>query len=94
MMCTLSGIEDLASVLEELGKIAYKWKRLGDFLNLHYGDMEMIGQDKGGSTECMREIIASWLKGNGRRPVTWQTIIDALYQIEEPELANSVKAKI
>ena len=45
------------------------------------------------ATDGMRELLAWWLKGNGARPITWQTIIAALEQIEEPELANSIKAK-
>ena len=44
--------------------------------------------------EPLREIIDYWLKGNiNDKPVTWQTIITTLRDIEEPKLADKIKAK-
>ena len=40
------------------------------------------------------EILQEWVKGSGKQPVTWDTLIDALYDIdiELTELALEIAA--
>ena len=37
------------------------------------------------------EILRRWLKGSGKRPVTWRTLIQVLMDIGSTELANDIR---
>ena len=41
-------------------------------------------------TNITQEIVRKWLKGTGRKPVTWATLIDVLERCELTELAREI----
>jgi hypothetical protein len=59
--------------------VAPRWKSVADQLHLkshHIETIEMESLCKPGP--ACREMFAKWLKGFGRKPITWRTVIDAL----------------
>ena len=45
---------------------------------------------------CMNATLAFWLRGNARKPITWQTLIDALNDplVGLGTLADKVKQEV
>lgn len=37
-----------------------------------------------------REVFCLWLKGNGRKPVSWSTLVSVLHDIGQTELASNI----
>ena len=42
--------------------------------------------------DACREVLLMWLQGKGRKPVTWTTLVDVLYDLGEATLADKIKA--
>lgn len=41
--------------------------------------------------DACRDVLLKWLAGNGRKPVTWATFIDALIDMGESTLADKIR---
>ena len=41
-----------------------------------------------------RSIVRAWLKGTGKKPVVWRTLIDVLKRIKLQELADDISAAL
>ena len=46
------------------------------------------------ANEINVEIIEEWVTGKGKRPVTWKTLIQVLYDIELSTLAEEIEEAI
>ena len=78
-------------------RIGVKFRTLGTLL---------LADDDGAKTEAMivshhhqpaditRGILSSWLNGGGRKPVTWDTFIAVLHQVDLQELAQDIEKQI
>ena len=42
----------------------------------------------------VREILSQWVRGQGRQPVTWKTLIEVLNIIKLTELASSIQTAL
>ena len=74
----------------ELKTIRSKWHDFGLHLGVPRHKMKEFKKED----EPLHEVIDYWHSGNIQdKPVTWQSIIDTLKCIEEPNLANKIKAK-
>ena len=56
----------LSLLMEALTDIAYQWEHLGTQLELKYGKLKEIKKTEIGiPMDCMREMLAAWLQGQG-----------------------------
>lgn len=46
----------------------------------------------GNVSDINREILHQWLKGNGKQPVTWTTLVAVLQDIGLEKLAKDIEA--
>ena len=46
------------------------------------------------SAAIVREILTRWVRGQGRKPVTWKTLIEVLNIIKLSELASSIQTAL
>ena len=46
------------------------------------------------SAAIVREILMRWVRGQGRQPVTWKTLIEVLNTIKLTELASSIQTAL
>lgn len=53
----------------------------------------IIKQHKSDICEINTEILKKWLQGQGKKPVTWSTLIEVLKDIKLSELAKAIKEK-
>ncbi len=61
-------------------EVQMRWVEVGDFLQLKY----FKNEDKGVGHEFLtcRGVFDSWLKGQGREPKTWKTVLDLLSALD------------
>ena len=62
----LTDINDLSFLMVALAGVAYQWEHLGDQLGLTHGRLKEIEKEKlKVQMDCMREMLAAWLQGQG-----------------------------
>ena len=81
-------------VKSALWEVRAKWRDLGLELSMTVSTLDSIDiKERGVSGNCLREILAKWLResGAGGPPRTWSSIIAALKEVDEMNLAESVE---
>ena len=81
--------------VEIIKALAPRWYDFGDYLDFDPTG-EKLEQIKAeslheGPTVCCRNMFQHWLKGNGRQPATWETLIELLEDFEQPMLVQKIK---
>ena len=61
---SVTDIDDLTDVLNEVESIAAKWNVFGTKLGISHGSRETIEKDKKGVQECLLALLTAWLKKN------------------------------
>ena len=51
-------------------------------------------QHQSRATSINFEILQQWLEGSGKRPVTWETLVKVLRQIELNILADKIESSL
>ena len=76
-------------VLERIGR---DYKRFGiELLEDANGDkMDEIRENNSRAADMRMEIMRGWLRGKGKKPVTWRTLIEVLRKIELKVLADDI----
>lgn len=70
---------------------ADEWWNIGVFLNLPEGVLKTIAKDNSRSRDCLREMLAAWLKQTHPRP-TWKALAEAVKPID-PNLSETITDK-
>ena len=65
-----------------------RWLTVGTFLKIDYYKLEAIRNDNHDSMDCLREMLATWLKGNANASPT--ALVQALISVGMVTLANTV----
>lgn len=88
-------ISNLDEVQTSVQDIVTDWKDLGLKLGLIHPTIEKINQEnRGVINDCKREILAAWLKGeDNTKRRRWSTLVDALQELNEYDLAERIKVK-
>ena len=76
-------------VLERIGR---DYREFGiELLEDADGDkMDEIKENNSRAADMRMEIVRGWLRGKGKKPVTWRTLIEVLRKIELDELADDI----
>ena len=74
-----------------IGKAAYGWERVATRLYFEGHDILRIQRDKPQAEDACRTMFIEWLEGKRRTPTTWETVIQALNEARQGELANDLK---
>ena len=79
--------------VEIIKALAPKWYDFGDYLDFDpTGEkLDQIKAEGQEPTVCCRNMFQHWLKGNGRKPATWETLIELLEDFEQPMLVQRIK---
>ena len=94
-MATRLKIDDLQVVKNDLWDARTKWINFGLALLMKKSTLDSIDiTQRGDPGDCLRELLAEWLRGAGDPPRTWSTIVAALAKVESLEaLAEEVGGK-
>jgi len=75
-------------------KVAAHWEKLATLLEFDDNGhkIEMIRRDLWGVgvLACCMQALQMWLRGEGRQPVTWETLIECLIDIEHRQVAKNI----
>ena len=79
--------------VEVIKALAPNWYDFGDYLDFDpTGEkLDQIKAEGQEPTVCCRNMFQHWLKGNGRKPATWETLIELLEDFEQPMLVQRIK---
>ena len=70
------------------------WKDLGDLLDFDDDGTELDIIDKQHRLDpkaCCRAMFQHWLKGNGKTPHTWRTIVKLIKDADRETLADEIE---
>ena len=78
---------------------ASKWEELGTALGLADDDdgerLSAIEAKRSGNEEkCFMDVVSAWLRGTGRLPKTWVTLLRCLEEIEMHQAVKSIQENI
>ena len=92
--CMCTGYSDLPELLRELAEVESHWYTVGIFLKISYFQLETIRNDtdhrSNQSRECLREMLATWLRGTDASPAA---LIQALRSAGMIGLAKRLAVK-
>ena len=81
-------------IAEEIGT---DYERFGTFLleDNNGNKIKIIERNKRGDVlDINVEILRQWLQGKGRRPVTWQTLIQCMQYSKLPVLSERIESSL
>ena len=52
--------------------------------------MEEIKDDNNGARRIKRAIVKRWLRGKGKEPVSWRTLVEVLESVKLKELVKDI----
>ena len=74
-----------------ISKTAHVWEKVATALQFEGHDISRIGKDECQAEDACRTVFSEWLEGKGRTPTTWGTVLRALNEAEQGELANDLE---
>ena len=74
--------------MQEIGP---HYSTLGTLLLDHDTGAAIIDKHHHNAREINQEILTLWLQGQGKKPVTWSTLIDVLRDMDLSELAQAIQ---
>ena len=78
-------------IVKVINKTAHVWKQVAIRLYFEGHDILRIGKDECQAEDACRTVFIEWLEGKGRTPTTWDTVLQALNEAEQGELANDLE---
>ena len=85
-------IEENGKEVRVIKRIAWRWDDVATRLHFDLDDINRIKRDNLNSNLSCREMFSLWLKGEGRQPADWETLIKALREAEFSELAEELQS--
>ena len=75
--------------------VSAKWEELALALHFDGEVIRAVEQNQHFQVEaCCRTILQRWLDGEGLQPVTWETLVEALVDIEHGALAGDLRREL
>ncbi len=87
---------DVTEVCDQLDGVKVRWEIIGQHLDLPNKILEDIEDQYKNNQKRLRKMILAWLKGRGKRPPTWQSLIDALkhHTVGENATAEDIRTYV
>ena len=76
-------------------KVSANWEELALALHFDGEVIRAVERNQHFQVEaCCRTILQRWLDGEGLQPVTWETLLEALVDIEHDTLARDLRREL
>lgn len=75
-------------VIQEVSSV---WENLAHLLNLPQSVVAQINRDNVKVEDKCRDVFVKWLDGAYRRPVTWNTLLTVIEDIEHAEFEKQFR---
>ena len=79
--------------LNIIQRTSANYAKLAMFL-LNDDNCDIVDSLKGNPEEIVITVYKKWISGSGRRPVTWQTLVEVLREIELNCLADEIETAL
>ena len=92
LLKTASGVK-----IKIIDRLAPKWNRFGILLAFDDEGTQVETIDKkhrGDPAACCQAMFQHWLSGNGRKPLSWRTLIELLEDSDQEVLAGEVQSAL
>ena len=74
-----------------IDSVACVWEKVAMRLHFEGHDISRIQRNEHRAEDACRTMFVEWLEGKGRTPTTWETILKALEEAKQCELAKDLK---
>lgn len=90
-------VEGMRKNLDIIQKTSLSYVKLGTFL-LEDDNCDIVDSLKekfqGDPVNITHAVYKRWISGTGRKPLTWQTLVDVLAEIELCSVADEIKRRL
>ena len=73
-----------------INRTASVWEKVATRLYFEGHDISAIRRDEHQVEGACRTMFDEWLKGKGRTPITWETVVKVLEEAELAEVAEDL----
>ena len=81
--------------LRIMDTVAAKWDKIALALHFDFPIIDAVREStRFQADKACHSILQKWLEGKGRRPVTWETFVEGLFDAEYNVLAVDIKAAL
>ena len=87
----LHELDLFAGKVSVIDKTACVWEKVATRLYFEGHDISRIQRNKPQAEDACRTMFVEWLEGKGRTPTTWETVLQALDEAKQGELARDLK---
>ena len=85
-------VEGINGAIKIIERVAARWKQVATRLHFEGHDIQRIDTDNSKSCiDACRTVFIEWLKGKGRMPITWETLINVLKEAGFSEIASDLE---
>ena len=74
-----------------IDKVAHVWEKIATRLHFEGHDISRIRRNEHKAEDACRTMFVEWLEGKGRTPTTWETVLNALEEAKQRQLAKDLK---
>ena len=74
-----------------IDNVAHVWEKVATRLHFKGYDISRIRKNERLAEDACRTMFIEWLEGKGRTPTTWETVLTALEEAKQPQLASDLK---
>ena len=92
MLHLLHTLKYRGQTIKVIESAATCWERVA--MKLHFKRHvidTLISESHGVATKCCHYMFMQWLEGDGRKPITWRTLINALSEAKLDDIAQSLR---
>jgi hypothetical protein len=78
-------------VVNVIRAVAPSWENFALYLTMERNMIDIWKRDANQAEEAARTLFGHWLDGNGRKPISWKTLIQALRDNHLSNIATQVE---
>jgi hypothetical protein len=79
-------------VVNVIRAVAPSWEKFALYLEMERNMIDIWKRNADEVEDATRTLFGHWLNGNGRKPISWKTLIQALNENDLPNIASEVEA--
>jgi hypothetical protein len=79
-------------VVNVIRAVAPSWEKFALYLMVERNMIDIWKRNADEIEDATRKLFGHWLDGNGRKPISWKTLIQALCENNLPNIASDVEA--
>ena len=87
----LDSITGNGKTVNVIDKVTHVWEKIATRLHFEGHDISRIRRNEHKTEDACRDMFVEWLEGKGRTPTTWETVLNALEEAKQRQLAKDLK---